>query len=89
MLGALTRRADSLCNAESQGQETIRQLFLRMVTLGEGIEDTRRRVLLTELLSMNWDAKQVDDLINTFAAYRLLTLDYDPVTRTWNGRIGA
>lgn len=83
MLGALTRRADSLCDAlDSQGQETIRQLFLRLVTLGEGIEDTRRRVLLTELLSMNLDAKQVDDLINTFAAYRLLTLDYDPISRT-------
>jgi WD40 repeat protein len=30
-------------------QEVTRQIFLRLVTLGEGVEDTRRRVLRSEL----------------------------------------
>lgn len=48
--GALGRRAESLfADLGSAEQETTRQLFLRLVTLGEGVEDTRRRVLRTEL----------------------------------------
>ena len=50
VLGALARRADELYGGLSQAeQEAARQLFLRLVTLGEGAEDTRRRVLRSEL----------------------------------------
>ncbi len=43
--GALTRRAEELYHEHDEdGQKTLRQMFLRMVTLGEGVEDTRRRV---------------------------------------------
>jgi WD40 repeat protein/DNA-binding XRE family transcriptional regulator len=50
VLGALARRADELyAQLDGDGQEAVRQLFLRLVTLGEGVEDTRRRVRLTEL----------------------------------------
>ena len=83
LLGALARRADALYEAlDDVGKNIVQQLFLRLVTLGEGVEDTRRRVLLTELRSLSLDANQLDDLIQTFAAYRLLTLDHDPITRT-------
>jgi WD40 repeat protein len=48
--GALARRADELFEQlDVAGQEAARQLFLRLVTLGEGTEDTRRRVLRSEL----------------------------------------
>ncbi|MCL4302732.1 MAG: protein kinase [Anaerolineae bacterium] len=50
VLGALARRADELNNGlDDSGREATRQLFLRLVTLGEGTEDTRRRVLRSEL----------------------------------------
>ena len=50
VLGALARRADQIYDQLSpEEQESTRQLFLRLVTLGEGIEDTRRRVRLSEL----------------------------------------
>ena len=50
VLGALARRADELYNGLNEaGQEATRQLFLRLITLGEGVEDTRRRVLRSEL----------------------------------------
>jgi WD40 repeat protein/transcriptional regulator with XRE-family HTH domain len=48
--GALARRADELYNGlDAAGQEAARQLFLRLITLGEGTEDTRRRVLRAEV----------------------------------------
>jgi WD40 repeat protein/serine/threonine protein kinase/DNA-binding XRE family transcriptional regulator len=53
VLGALARRADELYNGlDAEGQEAARQLFLRLVTLGEGTEDTRRRVLRTEVVDL-------------------------------------
>jgi WD40 repeat protein/DNA-binding XRE family transcriptional regulator len=61
VLGALARRADDLYNSlDSAGQEAARQLFLRLVTLGEGAEDTRRRVLQAEIEALA--AKQTPSL---------------------------
>ncbi len=54
VLGALARRADELyADLDEVEQEATRQLFLRLVTLGEGTEDTRRRVLRSELTSLD------------------------------------
>jgi WD40 repeat protein/serine/threonine protein kinase/DNA-binding XRE family transcriptional regulator len=56
VLGALARRADELyARLDPEGQEAVRQLFLRLVTLGEGVEDTRRRVRLAELAVLTVD----------------------------------
>ncbi len=50
VLGALARRADEIyTELNAAEQEAARQLFLRLVTLGEGTEDTRRRVHLSEI----------------------------------------
>lgn len=81
-MGALARRADELYeNLDTDGQEACRQLFLRLVTLGEGTEDTRRRVMQSELLSIG-DAATMRDVIDAFGRYRLLTFDHDPGTRS-------
>jgi WD40 repeat protein len=80
VLGALGRRADEIYESlDSAGQEATRQLFLRLITLGEGVEDTRRRVLRSELESvLNTDYWT---LITEYGRYRLLTFDHDPTTR--------
>ena len=57
------------------GREQIRQLFLRLVTLGEGAEDTRRRTTRSELLGIATDTGQMDDIIDVYANSRLLALD--------------
>ena len=76
--GALARRADELYrDFIPQEQEAARQLFLRLVTLGDGSEDTRRRVRRTEL----GDDQYLDRVIGIFGQYRLLTFDRDPITR--------
>lgn len=80
--GALARRATELYDTlNEEGKRAARQLFLRLVTLGEGSEDTRRRVRLTELLSLQVDEQMIQQVIDLFGKYRLLTFDRDPETR--------
>lgn len=80
-LGALARRADELYQAmDEEQQELTRQLFLRLVTLGEGTEDTRRRVMQSELTSLG-DPEKMLKVRDLFGRYRLLSLDSDPQTR--------
>jgi transcriptional regulator with XRE-family HTH domain len=52
VFGSLALRAESMYTELTEAeQEAARQLFLRLVTLGEGVEDTRRRALMSELVS--------------------------------------
>mgnify|MGYP001416616908 FL=1 len=82
VIGALSKHADALYADLSPGQQyTAQQLFLRLVTLGEGVEDTRRRVLYCELLAIASDSDTVDELIDLYTAQRLLSIDRDPLTR--------
>jgi WD40 repeat protein/serine/threonine protein kinase len=92
IFGALARRADELyTDLDDAGRAATRRLFLRLVTLGEGVEDTRRRVLRSELASPDGtgeqniqpetDGRLTNAIIDIFGQYRLLTFDRDPVTR--------
>ena len=82
-VGALARRADEIYQGfDERSREAVQQMFLRLVTLGEGVEDTRRRVLRSELLAVGADTDVMEDVIDTFADYRLLTLDNDPGTHS-------
>ena len=63
-----------------RGRDACRQLFLRLVTLGEGTEDTRRRVRRSELATLA-DPQTMDAVIETFGRHRLLSFDRDPDTR--------
>lgn len=81
-LGALARRADELYRAMDIHQQAItRQIFLRLVTLGEGTEDTRRRVHWRELMAISREVSAVQAVLDTFGKYRLLSFDRDPQTR--------
>jgi WD40 repeat protein/type II secretory pathway predicted ATPase ExeA len=92
VLGALGRQAEEVYDGLDQaGKAAARQLFLRLVTLGEGVEDTRRRVLRTELEGLIRDRDEgegdrdqysvISIVIDTFGGARLLTFDRDPITR--------
>lgn len=82
VVGALARRAEEIYSDLSPDeQEAARQLFLRLVTLGEGSEDTRRRTRRSELASLASDTSALNRVIDEFSRYRLLTFDRDPVTR--------
>ena len=79
--GALARRAEQLFQSMNEtGHDACRQLFLRLVALGEGTEDTRRRVRRSEVLTLA-DARAMDGIIETYGRHRLLSFDRDPDTR--------
>ncbi|MAU01573.1 MAG: hypothetical protein CL608_30920 [Anaerolineaceae bacterium] len=82
--GALARRAEEIyADFETIEQEATRQLFLRLITLGEGVEDTRRRVRQSELqtLKLAETAGALEEVMAAYGRYRLLTFDHDPKTR--------
>ena len=83
VLGALGRSAEAIyANQDEAGQSAARQLFLRLVTLGEGTEDTRRRVLREEIESLHEDQQSaIQKVIEIFGKSRLLSFDRDPITR--------
>jgi WD40 repeat protein/serine/threonine protein kinase/ABC-type sugar transport system substrate-binding protein len=82
VLGSLARRAEELYNEVDEAQqEAIRQLFLRLVTLGEGTEDTRRRVVWSELAFGDSEDDPLHHVLATYTRFRLLTADNDPQTR--------
>ncbi|MHB8628648.1 MAG: nSTAND1 domain-containing NTPase [Aggregatilineales bacterium] len=82
VIGALARRADALyAGLMPDDQAVARQVFLRLVTPSEGVEDTRRRALRPELSIAADDDERVEAILNRFGQYRLLTFDRDPTTR--------
>ncbi|HXJ64242.1 MAG TPA: BTAD domain-containing putative transcriptional regulator [Actinomycetota bacterium] len=77
--GALARRAERLYGAMNEpGRDACRQLFLRLVTLGDGTEDTRRRVRRSEIPAMDG---ATDEVIESFGRHRLLSFDRDALSR--------
>ena len=80
--GALSASADELYDKlDRTAQEAVRQVFLRLVTLGEGVGDTRRRVRRAELASVVKDEALLQQALGTFGDARLLTFDHEPGSR--------
>ncbi|HSG80125.1 MAG TPA: BTAD domain-containing putative transcriptional regulator, partial [Acidimicrobiia bacterium] len=76
--GALAQRADqTFSSLAAPERETAQQVFLRLVTPGEGTTDTRRRATLTDLDHLGPD---VEAIIDAFGRARLLTFDRDALT---------
>jgi DNA-binding SARP family transcriptional activator/ABC-type glycerol-3-phosphate transport system substrate-binding protein len=77
---ALIRRAEALyVGFDTPAREATRQVLLRLVTLGEGTDDVRHRVLRQELTALGDPA--VEQVLDAFGRHRLLSFDRDPVTR--------
>jgi WD40 repeat protein/serine/threonine protein kinase len=82
--GALARKADDLLAQLSPSEQALaQQVFLRLVTLGEGKEDTRRRARLSELQTLvtSEHSHTLTTVLNTFGTQRLLTFDTESETR--------
>jgi WD40 repeat protein/class 3 adenylate cyclase len=76
--GALGRRAEELhADLDQTGREAARQLVLRLVSLGEGTEDTRRPVPRSEIASLEVDQQAMAAVLDSFGASRLLSFDRD------------
>ena len=78
--GALARRAETVyLGLDDAARATTRQVMLRLVSLGDGDEVTRRRVLRQELLALG--DERVPLVVDTFGHHRLLAFDRDATTR--------
>ncbi len=78
MARAVAQRAEELHAAVDLDQQAaIRSVFGRLVALGEGTEDTRRRAHRSELGS----SQAVNDTLERYGAARLVSFDVDPTTR--------
>ena len=82
--GALVQRAEGLlAGLDPNARDASRQVFLRLVTMGDGDgeNDTRRRALQSELEELGLDRNDLRIVRETFGRHRLLSFDRDPVTR--------
>ncbi|MBT8241608.1 MAG: protein kinase [Acidimicrobiia bacterium] len=76
--GALSQRADEVFDSLTEAEKnSARALLVRLVNIGAGSIDTRRRVRRSEVVHGD-DAEVV---IDRFGTARLLSFDHDPVSR--------
>jgi WD40 repeat protein len=79
--GALAAEADRLVGdlAQSGKEDLVRRAFLAMVQLGEGVEDTRRRARLSEIVASGETTEEVMTILRRFArpGERLVTFGSD------------
>src|SRR5690606_31705182 len=81
--GALAARAETIyASLGANGQEAARQVLLRLVTVDDDTDDTRRRVRRTELESIGIPRFVLDAVLDALIGERLLLVDRDPVTRS-------
>ena len=77
--GAIARTADEVYNKRltPEQQEIARRIFLDLTELGEGAQDTRRRVTLQDLIPQNETASSVEKVLKVLADARLVTTFQD------------
>jgi WD40 repeat protein/class 3 adenylate cyclase len=74
--GAIAKTAETVYrDTLSTAQQALaRNVFLRLTELGEGTEDTRRRVAIEELIPSPEQEAEVHDVLRTLADARLVTV---------------
>jgi WD40 repeat protein len=83
LTGAIGRRAESIYESfDERTREGARRVFLRLVSVSEDHEDTRRRVRCTELEQAGVSADDLDTVLGEYGRHRLITFDRDPASRT-------
>ena len=79
--GVLTRRAEATFLGLSPAEQRVAiQVFLRLVRLGRGTADSRRRLVVSELTALGIDSVELSAVLLAFSRHRLLTFDRDEVT---------
>jgi WD40 repeat protein len=81
--GALAERAEEVYGKLTDRQEVARRLLLRLTRPGVGVEDTRRRAPLGELLDAGAERPAIEEVISRFTDARLLTSGRDEAGRSW------
>ncbi len=81
--GALGRRAEQVYrDLPKDRRHAAREILLRLVTVDENADDTRRRAKRRELEALDLDRGAVSDVVEVFGRHRLLSFDRDAATRS-------
>ena len=73
--GAIAKTAETVyLELPAEQQALARNIFLRLTELGEGTEETRRRVSAAELVPRRGEEATVDAVLRTLADARLVTI---------------
>jgi len=76
--GALERQAQSVYDSlDAESQDCARWIFLNLTQLGEGTEDTRRRITKSDLVVEKYPAALVEKTLHTLTAAKLLVINLD------------
>src|SRR5690606_18744763 len=80
--GALAKRAQETYESLSEEEQRVTQRIMpRLVKLGEGVEDTRRREFLNNLFSLYNNDELIDNILTKFQNGHLIARSYDEATR--------
>jgi formylglycine-generating enzyme required for sulfatase activity len=75
---AIAQTAENVYDELSPAEQTIaRNIFLRLTELGEGVQDTRRRVKMEELAQTKEKQEAVAKVLKTLIDARLVTAEQD------------
>ncbi|AFZ24105.1 WD40 repeat-containing protein [Cylindrospermum stagnale PCC 7417] len=84
--GALERKAQAVYDGlDSQTQDCARWIFLSLTQLGEGTEDTRRRVFKSELVVQRYPALLVERTLQALTAGKLVVVNLDEAVGSVKG----
>jgi WD40 repeat protein/uncharacterized caspase-like protein len=76
--GALERQAQAVYESlDPAAQDCARWIFLSLTQLGEGTEDTRRRILKSSLVVKKYPAELVDDTLRVLTLAKLVVIRAD------------
>ncbi|BAZ46552.1 WD-40 repeat protein [Chondrocystis sp. NIES-4102] len=87
--GALERQAQAVYDSlDPQSQDCARWIFLNLTQLGEGTEDTRRRITKSDLIVAKYPEKLIDQTLQILTDAKLLVLNIDDGSKLGQSRSG-
>ncbi|MEH1986659.1 nSTAND1 domain-containing NTPase [Nostoc sp.] len=87
--GALERSSQAVYESlDAQMRECAKWIFLSLTQLGEGTEDTRRRVHKSELIVKKYPAALVEKTLNALTAAKLVVMNLEEDTNIAEGSKG-
>lgn len=79
--GTLQKRADEVFySLTPEEQQVAKRIFIALTQLGEGTEDTRRRILKSELVGSRLSINLVDRVLEKLVAAKLVVTNQVPTT---------
>ncbi|MFM7427140.1 MAG: ATP-binding protein [Elainella sp.] len=80
--GTLQKRATEVYQSLSPEEQGVaKRIFLALTQLGEGTEDTRRRVAKSELIGPGFPAELVDQVLEKLVAAKLVVISQENLTK--------